>query len=73
MIGSEIENTMEGGTVPLNARWFRDGMYARIAQEGYPGWSRLYARVSTEGVVQTGDRVRVNRRHDGEAGDEART
>jgi MOSC domain-containing protein YiiM len=36
---------------------FRDGAFKRISHKVQPGWSRLYARVLTEGIVQTGDEV----------------
>jgi len=42
-----------------NAQWFQKGDYSRIAQGQHPGWSRLYARVLSEGLVQQGDRVWV--------------
>jgi MOSC domain-containing protein YiiM len=31
----------------------------RVSQKRYPGWSRVYARVLTEGRVRTGDGVRI--------------
>ncbi len=40
-------------------QWFYKGEYNRIAQQQHPGWSRLYARVLTEGKVRQGDRVWV--------------
>jgi MOSC domain-containing protein YiiM len=40
-------------------QWFYKGEYHRIAQQQHPGWSRLYARVLTEGQVRQGDRVWV--------------
>lgn len=40
-----------------NGRWFLDENFSRISQKKYPGWSRLYARVLTEGLVRTGDPV----------------
>lgn len=43
----------------LNGQWFKDGDYGRIAQDAYPGWSRLYARVLCEGTVSRGDAVAV--------------
>ena len=39
--------------------WFHNGDFHRIDQEQYPGWSRLYARVLSEGPVQQGDPVWV--------------
>ena len=32
---------------------------SRISEKVYPGWSRVYARVLTEGTVSVGDRVRL--------------
>ncbi len=40
-----------------NAQWFDKGNYRRIDQRQHAGWSRLYARVLTEGSVQQGDAV----------------
>jgi MOSC domain-containing protein YiiM len=36
---------------------FIDGKFMRMSQDHYPGWSRVYARVLREGMVQTGDPV----------------
>ncbi|RMD76622.1 MAG: MOSC domain-containing protein, partial [Chloroflexi bacterium] len=36
---------------------FQRGWFSRISQRLYPGWSRLYARVISEGEVKVGDRV----------------
>lgn len=38
---------------------FVDRQFARISHKKHPGWSRLYARVLSEGVVREGDPVRV--------------
>ena len=38
---------------------FIDGKFVRIAQKLYPGWSRVYARVISEGQVHFGDPVEV--------------
>jgi hypothetical protein len=38
---------------------FTDGKFVRIAQKLYPGWSRVYARVLTEGEIHFGDPVEV--------------
>ncbi|WP_447986654.1 MOSC domain-containing protein [Nitrospira sp. Nam74] len=40
-----------------NGRWFLNENFSRISQKKCPGWSRLYARVLTEGMVRTGDPV----------------
>jgi MOSC domain-containing protein YiiM len=42
-----------------NARWFTNGDFSRISQKLHPGWSRLYARVLSEGTVRPGDSVLV--------------
>jgi MOSC domain-containing protein YiiM len=39
----------------VNAQWFSDGRFRRIAHEVAPGTSRIYARVVVEGVVAAGD------------------
>ncbi len=41
------------------AQSFIDGNIARIAQKRHPGWSRVCARVVTEGIVRTDDAVSV--------------
>jgi len=38
---------------------FMDGKFARIAQKLYPGWSRVYARVLSEGVIRLDDPVQL--------------
>jgi len=42
-----------------NAQWFHNGEYSRMDQRRHPGWSRLYARVLSEGQVRQGDRIWV--------------
>ena len=46
-------------------QWFHKGDFNRIAQEQHPGWSRLYARVLSEGQVRQGDRVWVENQSKG--------
>ena len=60
-IGSELLIEITSYTAPCahNARWFQDGRHDRISQKKHPGWSRLYARVLREGLVQTGDPVTI--------------
>ncbi len=60
-IGDCLQLELTSYTTPcrLNGQWFKDGDSSRIAQEAYPGWSRLYARVLCEGVVRPGDEVRL--------------
>ena len=38
---------------------FTDGDFMRIGQKKHPGWSRIYARVTSEAQVQVGDEVCV--------------
>jgi MOSC domain-containing protein YiiM len=39
---------------------FIDGKFVRIAQKLHPGWSRVYARVLSEGEIHFGDPVEVH-------------
>lgn len=39
---------------------FIDERFVRIAQKLYPGWSRVYARVISEGDIRSGDAVQVD-------------
>lgn len=38
---------------------FTDGRFARISQKLHPGWSRVYARVLSEGEIRRGESVEV--------------
>jgi MOSC domain-containing protein YiiM len=38
---------------------FLDGEFVRIAQKLHPGWSRVYARVISEGEIRTGDPIEL--------------
>ncbi len=38
---------------------FTGGRFGRISQKAHPGWSRVYARVITEGRIRSGDPVEV--------------
>ena len=60
-IGPDVRLEVTSYCAPceLNAQWFRDGEFKRISQKANPGWSRLYARVLTEGIVRPGDEVVV--------------
>jgi len=60
-IGETVRLEMVSYTAPCqnNAAWFKDGNFTRISHKRYPGWSRLYARVLTEGIVKQGDEVQV--------------
>ncbi len=60
-LGSAVaELTVPTTPCAHNARWFVDGDFGRMAHDGYPGWSRWYARVVSDGEVSTGDRVIVD-------------
>jgi MOSC domain-containing protein YiiM len=39
---------------------FIDGRFVRIAERFYPGWSRIYARVLSEGQIRFGDSVELS-------------
>ena len=39
---------------------FIDGRFVRISQKLYPGWSRVYTRVLSEGEISSGDSVAVS-------------
>jgi MOSC domain-containing protein YiiM len=39
---------------------FIDGKFVRIAQKLHPGWSRVYARVLSEGSIHFGDHVELD-------------
>ena len=41
------------------ARSFERRQYVRVNQKIHAGWSRLYARVLTEGIVHVGDTLRI--------------
>ena len=40
-------------------RSFKEGYVTRVSQKHHPGWSRVYARVLTEGSINNGDLVRL--------------
>jgi MOSC domain-containing protein YiiM len=42
-----------------NAQWFLNEDFSRMSQKKCPGWSRVYARVLTEGTVRAGDPVEI--------------
>jgi MOSC domain-containing protein YiiM len=42
-----------------NVGWFEHGDISRISQKKHPGWSRVYAKVLTEGTVEVGDAVEL--------------
>jgi len=38
---------------------FIEGEFVRISQKLHPGWSRVYTRVLSEGVIRAGDSVEL--------------
>ncbi|MFP3915876.1 MAG: MOSC domain-containing protein [Actinomycetota bacterium] len=54
-----LEITYPTSPCHKNARWFMDGRFSRMHDGRHPGWSRMYARVLTEGRVRTGDPVQL--------------
>jgi MOSC domain-containing protein YiiM len=52
-----LEVTFPTTPCAKNAQWFRDADFNRMNDRKHPGWSRMYARVLTEGRVRTGDPV----------------
>jgi MOSC domain-containing protein YiiM len=60
-IGLEVELEITGYAAPCStiAESFSAGEFTRIGHKINPGWSRLYARVLNEGIVQQGDQVSI--------------
>lgn len=54
---ARLEVTSYTAPCEQNAQWFKDGDFRRISQRRHPGWSRLYAKVLNEGLVEKGDEV----------------
>ena len=52
-----IEVTSFARPCKTNAQWFMVGDFRRINETDHPGWSRVYARVLTEGLIVTGTPV----------------
>ena len=52
-----VEVTHETTPCPKIAGSFADEQIHRISQERRPGWSRMYARVLSEGTIRIGDEV----------------
>ena len=59
--GDEVELEIASFTSPCKTikGSFIDGRFKRISQVVNPGWSRVYARVLSEGEIRVGDRVTV--------------
>ena len=60
-LGDEVVLEVASFTSPCKTikESFIDGRFARISQKLHPGWSRVYARVLTEGEISFGDSVEV--------------
>ena len=59
--GEEVELEVASFTNPCKTirDSFIDGHFRRISQKVHPGWSRVYARVLSEGRIRRGDRVQL--------------
>lgn len=60
-LGSDVQVEITDYAAPCrqNMKWFADRKFSRISQKHFPGSSRLYARVLSEGVIQAGDPVQL--------------
>jgi MOSC domain-containing protein YiiM len=60
-IGTEVVLEVASFTTPCKTirASFTDGEFVRISQKLHPGWSRVYARVLSEGQIHSGDPVEV--------------
>ena len=60
-VGSDVFLEVASFTNPCKTirESFIDGKFVRIAQNLHPGWSRVYARVISEGQIHFGDPVEV--------------
>jgi len=60
-LGDEVVLEVASFTTPCKTikASFIDGRFVRISQKLHPGWSRVYARVVTEGEIRFGDHVEV--------------
>jgi MOSC domain-containing protein YiiM len=60
-VGDAVRLEVLSYTAPCdhNACWFKDEDFSRISQKKHPGWSRVYARVLSEGTVKQGDKVEI--------------
>jgi MOSC domain-containing protein YiiM len=60
-LGEEVLLEVTGFTNPCKTirESFTDGRFVRIAERWHPGWSRVYARVLSEGEIRFGDFVEL--------------
>jgi MOSC domain-containing protein YiiM len=58
-LGNEVVLEVASFTSPCKTirESFIDGKFVRISQKLHPGWSRVYARVISEGEIHSGDAV----------------
>jgi MOSC domain-containing protein YiiM len=61
ILGDALVLEISGFTTPCRtiAASFIDGRFVRISEKLYPGWSRVYARVLSEGRVRLEDPVEI--------------
>jgi MOSC domain-containing protein YiiM len=57
--GVELEVASYTNPCKTNKDSFAEGEFKRISQKVNPGWSRVYARVVSEGKIRRGDPIRV--------------
>ena len=60
-LGDEVVLEVSSFTTPCKTikASFIDERFVRISQKLHPGWSRVYARVVSEGEIRSGDRAQV--------------
>ncbi|MEO8908797.1 MAG: MOSC domain-containing protein [Gemmatimonadaceae bacterium] len=60
-LGNEVLLEVASFTSPCKTirESFIDGRFVRISQKLHPGWSRVYARVLSEGKIRSGDPVEL--------------
>jgi MOSC domain-containing protein YiiM len=58
-LGADVEIEITSFTSPCRniAPYFIDGEFTRISQKVHPGWSRVYARIISEGTISAGDPI----------------
>ena len=57
----EVEIQLTGPATPCKtiAKSFKNGEFVRISEKKHPGWSRWYAKVLKEGIVNLDDAVLI--------------
>jgi len=60
-LGDEVVLEVSAFTTPCKTirDSFIDGQFVRISEKLYPGWSRVYTRVLSEGEIRSGDAVEL--------------